>query len=487
MVNTVYRLLSLLLLSCFSFSLLLILIPVLANTALASTDIEKNMEKKAVLNIVTDKTELEMGKFLSVQLVYFGQSIPEPAQLHSWNKNFYIEDMSRDSENLPGGYIKTIQYLRLYPRTTGIKTLHAIAQGGAIARPVDINVRPLIRNNINGAPHWNSPPKEIWQGETIIISIVQNLMTENNQVKTEEARFPGFSVLYSWQESEYKNGIKTVRVNWQLKAQNYGHFSLDAPSGVQRGSRGRWRFYLPVINITIKPVPAYIPATVPVAQIEISSKLEQVNSCPFWQLSIKSDGYLGEEIYGIRSRLAKMAQTTPDRVKFAAHEQLRGTGKQSEQSWSVAVPTWTIPLKNTHISINYFDPEQGLLKQTQIQLPSLWYIPVFAQYLLFILLLLLIALMVFYLYKWFKSRQKRIAFIRDIEVCGSAEQLRELLLQTSGSRTLSEWAEQVQDRYLQELAQSLNLLCFNASNDGVTNDLLSAIKLRLIDYYTHKA
>ena len=481
MVNKVHRLLSMLLLSCFCISLLLI--PVLVSQALASTGIKK----QAVLTIVTDKTEMEMGKFLSVQLVYFGQSIPEPAQLHSWNRDFYIEDMSRDSENLPGGYIKTIQYLRLYPETTGIKTLHAIAQGGAIARPVDINVRPLIRNNINGAPHWDPPPKAIWQGDTIIISIVQNLMTENNQVKTEEARFPGFSVLHSWQESEYKNGIKTVRVNWQLKAQNYGHLSLHAPSVIQRGSRGRWRFYLPVIYIAIKPVPAYIPATVPVAQVTVSSKLELVNSQPFWQLSINSDDYPGEEIYGIRSRLAKIAQTTPDRVRFVAKEQLTDTGKRSVQSWHVAVPSWTTPLKNTHISIDYFDPEQGLLKQTQVQLPSLWYIPAFAQYLLFSLLLLLIAAVVFYLHKRFKSRQKRIAFIRDIEACSSADQLRELLLQTSGSRTLSEWAEPVQDNSLQELAQSLNLLCFKASNNGTTNDLLSTIKLRLIDYYTHKA
>ncbi len=481
MVNMVHRLLSPLLLSYFCISL--ILIPTLANSALASTDVKK----KAVLNIVTDKTELEMGKFLSVQLVYFGQSIPEPAQLHSWNKDFYIEDMSRDSETLPGGYIKTIQYLHLYPRTTGIKTLHAIAQGGAIARPVDINVRPLIRNSINGVPHWKPPPNDIWQGEIIIISIVQNLMTDNNQIKTEEARFPGFSVLHSWQESEYKNGIKTVRVNWQLKAQNYGHFSLDAPSVVQRGSRGRWRFYLPVINIAIKPVPAYIPATVPVAQIEVSSNLQQINSWPVWLLSIKSNGYLGEEIYGIRSRLAKMAQTMPDRVKFAAHEQLTNTGKQSAQSWRVAVPTWTTPLKNTLISIDYFDPELGQLKQAQIQLPSLWYIPLFAQYLLYILLLLLIALLVFYMYKWFKSRQKRITFIRDIEACASADQLRELLLQTSGSRTLSAWAEQVQDRSLQELAHSLNLLCFKASNNNASYDLLSSIQSRLIDYFSHKA
>ena len=477
-VNTIHRLLSLRLLSCFCISLLLIPLP-----ALASEEIDKHLGKQPVLTIVTDKTEMEMGKFLSVQLVYTGQSIPEPAQLQSWDRDFYIEQMSRESEHLPGGYIKTIQYLRLYPLTTGNKTLHAIALGGAIARPVDINVRPLIRNNINGAPHWNLPPKEIWQGETIIISIVQNLMTENNEVKTEQARFPGFSVLHSWQESEYKNGIKTVRLNWQLTAQNYGHFSLHAPSVIQRGSRGRWRFYLPVINITIKPVPAYIPATVPVARIEVSSRLEQLNKQPFWQLSIKSKSYLGEEIYGIRSQLAKMAQTTPERVRFAVREPLTDTGKRSVQSWRVAVPSWTTPLKNTCITIDYFDPQQGQLKQTLVQLPSLWNIPVLAQYLLFSLLLLLIVLLLFYLHKWFKSRQQRIAFIRDIEACDSADQLRQLLLHSSGSRTFSEWAEQTQDSSLKELAKTLNLLCFKASE----NDVLNAIKSRLIDYFSFKA
>ena len=476
MVNTIVRRLSPLLFICLYISL--ILTPVLAST---------EIEQRAVLKVVTDKTETEMGKSLSVQLVYYGQNIPEPAQLYSWKKDFYIEDMSRDSEHLPGGYIKTTQYLRLYPKTTGVKTLHAIVQGGAIARPVDINIRPLIRNNINGAPHWKTPPKAIWQGETITVSIVQNLMSENNQIKTEEARFTGFSVLHSWQESQYINGIKTVQLNWQLKAQNYGHFSLEAPSVVQRGSRGRWRFYLPAIKIIVKPVPAYIPATVPVAKAEVSSKLERLNNQPFWQLSIKTRGYQAEEIYGIRSRLAKMAHTTPERVKFTANELLTNTGKQSVQSWRVAVPTWTIPLKNTHLSIDYFDPELGQLKQVQVQLPSVWYFPVLAQYLLFILLLLIISMSGFYLHKWFRSRQKRIAFIRAIETSNSAEQLRQLLLQTSGSRTLSEWAEPVQKKNVKDLAQSLNLLCFKASNTKTENDLLNAIKSQLIDYYSHKA
>lgn len=434
------------------------------------------------LTIEADKTELEMGKFLTVKLVYIGQNIPEPAQLPSWKKDFYIEEMSLDTEQLPQAYIKTTQKLRLYPLSTGKKTLHAIAQGGAIARPVHITILPVIRNNINGTPHWLSIPEEIWQGETIVVSVVINLMSADNQVKTEEPRFPGFALIKSWQKKIIHNGVDAISINWLLVARNYGYFVLNAPSVIQRG-RGRWRFYLPEKTINIKPLPAYIPSTVPVAKLRVNTEPGYKNNQPIWRVIVTSKGQLPEEIYGLRTKLAEIGQTSPDKVLVNSSRRLIADQILFVQHYQLAVPQWSTGFDQNLLSLDFFNPSQGQLKQITINLPSVWLIPPLWWYFFIGLSLLMAGVISYFLFKLIKNYRHRKYFIRAVNDCRTPDELRLLVLQDSNSTTLSDWFIKSNINSIGSVSQQLNKLSFSGHDSKNSTYALASLKKDIIKNY----
>ncbi len=417
----------------------------------------------STLVVSTDKQKLEMGKYLSVKIVYTGQNIPEPAQLKNWTQDFFVEDMDTDTEHLPQHFIKTTRTLRLYPRTSGNKVLHAIAQGGAIARPVKIMVLPVIRHNIDGTPQWLKIPSEIWQGETIKITIRQNLMSAENQVVTEQAKFPGFSIIKSWQEITTKNGISTVYINWLITAQNYGYFTLEAPSIVQRG-RGRWRFYLPAMPIKVKPFPAYIPPTVPVGQLKVISDIKYIGQQPYWLITIKNHGYLAEEIYGIRSQLTQPGHHSAEQVRLIKPLLKSDDPLISIRQYMAMVPKWTLGFKNKWIEVYYFDTVTGTLKKIPIQLPSVWYIQSKWLYLFYLSAALLLLVIIFYIIKKIKYFNIRQTFKQAVKSCSTAHELRQLLLSKNHYSTLSDWAESADIPSADNIAHQLNDLCFNSAS-----------------------
>ncbi|WP_198265731.1 BatD family protein [sulfur-oxidizing endosymbiont of Gigantopelta aegis] len=276
----------------FNLSLLLLLLSMISPCYSASNSNFK---------IIPSKTTIEMGKFLSVKLVYTGDELPGKANLQGWYREFFVNHQSIDDENLTNGLLKQTEIVHLYPRRSGNLVLHALALGGAIARPISIKVTDAIRKGINGTPIWQGvPDKPIWQGETIQISIVQKLLQTSNQVTVEKVNFPSFVVKSLAQEKTPDE----VKIRWLLTAQKSGFISLEPPKIIQRG-RGRWRFHLPYITINVKPLPSYIPPTVPVGHLSLSAYLDDKNNRPFWLVEIKNSSLLMEEVYGIRTQIAK--------------------------------------------------------------------------------------------------------------------------------------------------------------------------------------
>ena len=88
----------------------LLLMVILAMTSIAEA---------ASLRIEGADTEVEMGKYLSVQIVYDGESAVGSADLRQWVDDFHIDLRDSTTENLLSGAIRTTQQLRLYPHAVG--------------------------------------------------------------------------------------------------------------------------------------------------------------------------------------------------------------------------------------------------------------------------------------------------------------------------------------------------------------------------------
>lgn len=442
------------------------------------------------LTINTNKTQLEMGKYLTVKIKYTGYEIPDNSDLEHWYEDFYIERGETESENLSANIIQTTQKLRLYPRSSGAKVLHALVLGGALARPVTIKVLPVIRDGIDGTPYWQDLPQTIWQGQTIQLSIVQNLLHAANQVVVDKARFNGFDVLGPEQLhlTKIKNNkeYRQIKINWLLTPYNTGDLVLEPPAIVQRG-RGRWRFYLSRLNIEVKPLPDYLPVTLAVGQVSIKTALFYQNNRPYWSLELYNTGLLPDEVYGIRKQLAQIAGIQPEAVYFSDTQAGQDGSKGFTHRYEIPVPAWTLAvLPAPELTMQYFNVVQGHISSLSQTFPSVSYITQSWRYTLFfimaLLLLLLFAGLLKFLFKLLAWRR----FRKQLKQADKGYQLRQLLLNTGDFLTLEDWSEKMNLLHAGEsvycIAQKLNKLCYASSSTL----LIADIKLLLFKVYTFK-
>jgi|GEM_PF-901318 len=433
---------------------------------------------KSVIRMLVDKSHVEMGKYILLHLQYQGETIPQLSNPAVWYDDFFVDRRSEDAEKLSDGLIKYTETIRLYPRHTGEIILHAIALGGAVSRPLTLHVSPAVRHNIDGTPHWLPVVQDIWQGQTIIVTIEQRLFNSSNQLLPEDGVFPGFAVQPLVPVKRQEKDVTIVTLSWQLTAQTPGILQLEAPAIEQRG-RGRWRFYLPRISIRVKPLPAYIPPAVPVGQLQMNTALIWIKDIPVWQVDFTNRGQLPDEIYSIRQQLASAAELTPDDVQ---QHIIHPEDKQNiSQRYSIAAPQWIWGLGDGKtIHIDYFDVTAGQIKTVQGFLPAFWNVPQSWRYLLYGILLIILSGLIFVVLKFLQWLLAWQHYRQAIQQMYNAHQLRRLLLTQGRFATLEKWQSTRTQYVSAELVRQLNSLCF-AQQQSLE---LAAIKKNMVKLHS---
>ena len=440
-------------------------------------------ETENSLRLVVDKTQVEMGKTLSVRIVYIGNDVPDSTNLQQWDKDFFVDRREIETSEAIDNQLQTTEYLRLYPRSAGNKVLHSIASSGAISSPVNIRVNPSVRNNIDGTPHWQPLPKSIWQGETIKISIMQNLMHPSNEIIVDDTLFPGFTVQQLKSERISHNDQKKVRLNWLITAQSPGYYQLDAAAITQRG-RGRWRFYLPYAGIRVKPLAAYIPPTVVVGQLSMKTGLFYKNNMPYWFVELKNKGHLPDDIYSVCTQLSKLTGLAIDLITLIIPDPAPDMPLPAIHRYQLPVPDWTWGFtEGAEISIPYFDVRTGQLNSVSKNLPAVWQIPRSGRIVFFLTLALLSLLILFFLYKGIKAILKWRHYRYTLQQAQTALQLRQLLLSQGNFSTLEKWSKRYKPlnklSLAKNIASQINSLCY-ARSENNSEFSLDEIKQMLI-------
>ncbi len=429
------------------------------------------ISQAAELTLEFENTQIEMGKYITARIVYIGNVEADSADLQQWEDDFFVDRRDMDIEHLHSGKIQTTEHLRLYPRSTGKKVLDTIALGGAFVYPVEITVKPLIRNKTDGSPQWLTHPLTLWQGQTIEVGVKVPLLHPSNQIALGETPFSGFEATAIKPTPRGGKKVKHVIRRWQLTAKNAGEFIIDPPFVEQRG-RGRWRFHLPRIKITVQPLPAYLPSTVPVGNISLHTKVDQSTTDSTWQVTIRNNGSLPQEVFGIRAQLAHHARTSVDKVEVLNQEIKTG----SQQTYRAYIPDWSLGFaEGPAVSVQYFDIQDGRLRVLNNQLPAIWKIPRWATYLLWGFFIALISIAIFYsirmIHPWWKHG---LLIAQTADPHG----LRKILLERHRFHTLDEWACN-NGRSGPGIARQLNALCFSPHAD-VT---FEKVKDRVLDIH----
>lgn len=415
----------------------------------------------ASLRIEGADAQVEMGKYLNLQIVYEGEAAVGSADLRQWADDFFIDLRDSATENLLSGAIRTTQQLRLYPRAPGEAVLERIALAGAVAGPLRVTVVPVVRDGIDGTPRWLPLPDRVWQGQTFEIGIEAALMHPSNQIVLDDALLPGFDAQPLPRHTESRNGVEVVRLRWRVTARIPGRHRLELPPIEQRG-RGRWRFFLRAPEVRVLPLPSYLPPSVPVGKVTLESHLAHSDEQRYWQVLVRNPGQLPDATYGLRAALAGAAGIDPERVAVSDVETDPAAGV-TLQRYRVPLPDWSLGWgEGAAVRLRYFDADLGQLIETQTRLPPVWRLPTYAGLVLGAVGMLLLILLALGLLRANQRLLARRHFRQQIAQAPDVHALRRLLIASTGHLTLTDWADARHDPGATEAAAWLNKACFSA-------------------------
>jgi hypothetical protein len=408
----------------------------------------------ATLELKLDKTRLETGKFLLAKIIYRGTQTPGRIDLSQWQDDFFIDRNDAEISSSGDGLVEAEINVRLYPRHSGNLILEAIALGGAIARPAHVLVVDPVRNGIDATPKLRLKKNIYWADQPIDIEIEVPLHDARNNVVADDFELENFEVTrLTNRRIKTKRGVSVV-LRWMILTARKGTYTLELPAIQQRG-RGRFRFYLPPLSLRIKPLPAYLPPTVAVGKPAIETEvLQQRQHQAFLQINVSHHGRLPEQLAGF-SELIETLGVAESAIEVT-HENYDGIARRR---YTIALPAWFLP-QHVAFNLDYFDTDSGRLKTLHPQTPLLWQLP---HYMLWLGILIVTILLFFALSQADKlaaGLRQRYRLRQQILQADDAQQLRHLLLNHSGEKTLFGWRKNQHKKQAEEIAEELNRACF---------------------------
>ena len=433
----------------------------------------------AELSVNLDKHNAEMGKFIIATIEYRGDKYPADVNLSEWHETFYVDRQDAELSEMPNGQKQSVTRVRLYPRVSGNLELSSLALGGAIAKSQQVIVQPSVRNNIDATPVLHPVLPAYWTDQAIRLTVDVALHDEGNNVIANDFESEDFLVRTLKPERLKTSTGSVIRLQWVLLTPHKGIYNIELPSIQQRG-RARFRYYLPKLKLNIKPLPAYIPATVPVGRINVSSELvNEKNQPALWELKIENSGRLPSHIEGVQTFFDQLE--IPNK-NISIKNQINSLTGKVTRTFEIQIPDWNLGYVN-EIEITYFDTTTGRLEILKKPLPKYFNVP---KHVLTSVILIVI-LLFFYIANRIDKLAEQIRnwhhFRLSIQQSKTGHQLRKILLTKSYAKSLAEWAGSQQSFLEQQVVIDLNQLCFSASSKEVE---LAAIKRQCLDYYSYK-
>ncbi len=345
------------------------------------------------LQVQLKKTSGELGR--PVYLKIIGQGLKTDLSLlslQSLNKQFVLDTKDLDTEMLVDNKAKNSIHgvqkatpvrrqtlsLKLYPRQTGELLIAPLSIDKISSHEHKIVISDAHTRGEEISFDWRLSPSEVWQREQIIVSLTVTTPEQYAIIKLDKQSINGFEITplpvdRRWQENSH-GGKSVIRAGWSLLPLKTGRTILDLPA-IQYHLNGVIRrvFYLPEINLNIRPLPSYLPPTIAVGKISVESSVEPAgrlkkDELAYWNVSIASKSLTP---YWLPPVLRQIKSS--NNIQFFPAASKRSM--QPDSKGPNAIVTHSIPFKPLNngltelpeISIQYFNPEAGRLESVAHQ------------------------------------------------------------------------------------------------------------------------
>ena len=361
--------------------LILLLYPVLA-VAKPSLEIELRQAtveygRPVYLKIIAEglKADLSLLQLDPLSAQFAIDSRDFESEIIQQNKEV---QQQQNKEKGSAAITRQILRLKMYPRQTGKLLIPAFTLDKISSDEKELTIIDASNKGTNILLDSNLSSTEVWQREQILVSLTLSTAEEFATIKPGDMPVDGIEITALpvkrlWTENE-NGGKSTITAGWSLLPLRPGSSEIKLPpieyhlSGVVRRV-----FHLPKVKLKVRPLPSYLPPTIPVGKIDIHSSIKAENSTSagllytddlaYWNISIESKSLTP---YWLPPILRQIQSS--DSIQF-----FPATSHRSMQPDNMGVHgrvNHTIPFKPLEngftnlpsLKIQYFDPATGRLE-----------------------------------------------------------------------------------------------------------------------------
>ena len=392
---------------------------------------------------------------------------------------------------------QSVQILKftIYPRYIGKIIIPSLNINNLITKKKEI----VVNIGDTGEPKISLPTNMPYERQQFIlnVSIKSDDSTSRLSIR-EDFNINGFeSTLLPFSRIKEKNGTYSNNISWALTALKSGEQKIELPP-VEYSVSGvlRKQFYLRQNMIKIKPLPSYIPPTLPIGKISLEAQppyswLIQTDTLAYWNINIRG------EVSNTYRLPAVLRQ-----IKSNSHFQFLPVNSKHLSEISnnnlLSVSNHTIPfkalssgfLKLPDLTIQYFDPIKGEIKHLAYESRRIFVLGLFWQIVLGTFMLYLIYNLFNVLYrksmKLKISNEKRTKALEYLQEIKNTKQMKDSLQLIAEAEywpknmTISQWGNNWKKKYqvnetFDDLMQKISSFLYSLE----TNDDINKLGLQL--------
>jgi len=422
-------------------------------------------EPDSKLTVLIPATEKQWGQYLRATLRYHGAKVLRKIDLEPWRQLVVVSfDDAYIDEDEDGNPVQVLQ-LRLHPRKTGVLQLPPLKLGAAQSRATDINIRPPVIKNSAIKLDWQLSTLSPWQREAVLLRVQLHTRDYAAHIKLDLPNNPQFlSRVLKTERHVLADGSYRFDAGWIFYPMDSGLLELDLPAvRYQIAGSDRRQFYLPLQKLQVKPLPNYLPPTLPVGKLDVQSEIaDDEKGGKQWQVNIKTDALIPYGVPELDTQLAALSKKDIANVEIKYVQQSAYSEYGDRSVYSSPLPDWLLSFgSDLKLTFRFFDTETGRLSEVSHDLPRRWNMPGWTWWLMAVFSLLAGVFIFRALQPWLLSQMKRLKLHHQLRSAENVKQMRRIILDVGQYVTLSEWHRKNQAR--KKVVDKLNVYCFSAA------------------------
>lgn len=457
-----------------------------------------------VMTVEIDKKQVEYGKAFNATIIAknLKQSL-EGLNLKQVAQIFFIEQKRYERQKE-----KQQLVLKLYPRLQGKLVFPGLKLASVSSGTHLIDVIPGRIKGEEIQVKLSQSTQMLWQRQQLVITLEVVTSDQFASLKTQAPIVPGFKLiqLESGRNWIKENGVRRthLQTGWAVYPLLYGRqLQLELPAVTYHlGGVQKRVYHLPAAQLEVIKLPPYIPPTMPVGKVSLSSQVNTDvilanDTLAFWNLTLTSDEVLPQWFPAILRQVKsdEALEFFPVDSKRTLHRSDKGLN--SEVVHRIPFKTIASGWHNLpELNFKYFDTETGRLVNvqhtgnTQFSLGTFWLVA--TGVILFVLLFFILRKALNISLTYYNKRQKLKKILDELKQATDINRIREVMREFG---SLQQWRFNVSlrdwfinwrkcyktDKMMQELMNKITAASYEKQND----EDITRLRMQLYEYLEH--